>query len=384
MPLDNTGDPVELVTKHLEQFTTATKAQLDEAKKALTEANARITELEQKGARHGDTPGGGRESWGSEFIRSKAAEVRGIASARGRVSLEMKATITSDPLGGSPAQAGSAGALTVPVRDMLVGMPRRRMTVRQLLTVVPVDSGNLVEYASQATRTNNAAPVAEAALKPESDLSFDLLNAPIRTIAHWMLASRQILADAPQLGAFIDGELRYGLMLEEEDQILNGPGTGQNLAGIIPAATAFSSPFGGSPPYSGSSTMLDIIAAAILQASLTEIPPDGIVVHPSDFWRMRLLKNTDGEYIMGPPSVVAPPVLFGLPAVLTQSMAVDKFLVGAFSEQTLYDRQTATVEISTEDSDNFRKNLVTLLGEERIGLAVKRPTAMIYGDFGNG
>jgi hypothetical protein len=39
------------------------------------------------------------------------------------------------------------------------------------------------------------------------------------------------------------------------------------------------------------------------------------------------------------------------------------------------------VEVSTEDIDNFRNNLVTLLAEERIGLAVKRTTGFTKGSF---
>jgi len=34
-------------------------------------------------------------------------------------------------------------------------------------------------------------------------------------------------------------------------------------------------------------------------------------------------------------------------------------------------------------NDDFTRNLVTILGEERVALAVYRPEAFIYGDFGN-
>ena len=68
-------------------------------------------------------------------------------------------------------------------------------------------------------------------------------------------------------------------------------------------------------------------------------------------------------------------------AVVTQAMIAGKFLVGNFDEATLYDRMAARFEVSTEDSDNFRKNLVTVLAEECIGLAVKAPAAFTKGDF---
>jgi HK97 family phage major capsid protein len=73
-----------------------------------------------------------------------------------------------------------------------------------------------------------------------------------------------------------------------------------------------------------------------------------------------------------------------MPVAATQAMAVDKFLVGNFqAAATLYDRWAARVEVSTEHSDFFVRNLVAVLAEERIGLAVKQPLALTYGDFGN-
>lgn len=59
-----------------------------------------------------------------------------------------------------------------------------------------------------------------------------------------------------------------------------------------------------------------------------------------------------------------------------------RFLVGNFrGSATLYDRMSARVELSTEDGNNFVKNLVTLLCEQRIGLAVKQPTGFTKGTF---
>src|SRR5262249_1839292 len=106
-----------------------------------------------------------------------------------------------------------------------------------------------------------------------------------------------------------------------------------------------------------------------------------IVLHPSDLTEMRLLKDDNGEYIMGPPGDAVAPRLFGLPVVATKAMTAGNFLVGNFQQATLYDRMEANVAVSTEDSDNFRKNLVTLLAEERIGLVVKRATAFTKGTF---
>jgi len=107
-------------------------------------------------------------------------------------------------------------------------------------------------------------------------------------------------------------------------------------------------------------------------------------MHPSDWMRVRLLKNADGEYLLGDPGAPVPPVLFGLPVVATTSMTVDKFLVGDFDRAaTLYDRWTPRVEVSTEHADFFTRNLVAILAEQRLALATKQPAALTFGDFGN-
>lgn len=49
----------------------------------------------------------------------------------------------------------------------------------------------------------------------------------------------------------------------------------------------------------------------------------------------------------------------------------------------LSDRMAPRVEVSTEDAGNFRKNLVTILGEERIALGIKQAEELVTGDLGN-
>ena len=214
----------------------------------------------------------------------------------------------------------------------------------------------------------------------QSDYAFIMKTEAVKTVAHWVLATRQILDDAPQLAAVIDSELRYGLALAEDAEILNGDATGEHLDGLLKNATAYSAPF----DPAGTETMLDQIALALLQVTLADFIPTGVVLHPSDWMRARLLKNGQGEYLLGDPGAAVEPRLFGLPVAATPAIAVDAFLVGDLVRAAnLYDRMRPRVEASTEDSDNFRKNLVTLLAEERLALAVKNGAAIVKGDLGN-
>ncbi|ENE5016746.1 phage major capsid protein, partial [Salmonella enterica subsp. enterica serovar Schwarzengrund] len=57
-------------------------------------------------------------------------------------------------------------------------------------------------------------------------------------------------------------------------------------------------------------------------------------------------------------------------------------LTGAFNAGAqIFDREDANVVISTENADDFEKNMISIRCEERLALAVKRPEAFIYGSF---
>lgn len=347
-----------------------------DVKRALDEAGTlkEITrDIEQKLARPRGLDSGRTETWGEQFTHADGLKAfTDEVSRPSRFRMEVKGTITTGSTSGGPLG-------TPTYRDDVLPMPTRQLHVRDLLPKVQISSG-AVEYPKQTTRTNNANTVAEGNAKPESDYGFTMQTVTPKVIAHWVPASRQILEDAPQLRDVIDTELRYGLELKEDAQLLGGDGIGENLSGLITNATAFSAPI----DPAGAETMIDTIALGLLQTTLADFAPTGIVMHPSDWMRIRLLKDGDGKPLLGDPGANVPAVLFGLPVVATTSMTVDKFLVGDFQRAaTLYDRWLPRVEVSTEHSDFFVKNLVAILAEQRLALAVKNALALTYGDFGN-
>lgn len=352
---------------------TATAKELaDQAITAMTEAKARLDDVEQKLARHGEQTNA-EHSAGDRFVSDErfkafAAETR----PRGRVIVDVKdiSSLTTDA-------AGSVGTMIQPQRAAPVMQAQRRMTIRALLMPGQISSGSL-EYDKETGFTNNADVVAEGAQKPQSEIQFEETTMNVRTIAHFMRASVQILADVPALRSIIDQRLRYGLAYKEEVQLLTGDGTGQNLTGLITEATAYA-------PHASlvSESLIDDIRFGILQVALAEYPANGIVLNPIDWAYIETMKDGYGRYLVGNPQGTISPILWGLPVVATPAMTVDKFLTGAFDMAAqIFDRQDATVEVSTEDADNFQKNKVTIRAEERLGLAIYRPEALVYGDLG--
>ncbi|MDX0889484.1 phage major capsid protein [Sinorhizobium medicae] len=350
------------------------KEKADESLLKMNALTEQVADIEQKLARGGGNKNTPEKTIGEQFVEDQGVKDWAQSSpSKGKADVRFKATITS----ATTDTAGAAGAAVETTRlPGILALPQRRLTVRDLISPGRMD-GNALEYVRETGFTNSAAPVAETAAKPESDLKFDLVTTSAKVIAHWMKASRQILDDFSQLRSIIDQRLLYGLAYVEEGQLLNGDGTGQNLHGIIPQATAYAAAFTPS-----AATAIDTLRLAQLQAALAEYPATGHVLHPTDWARIELTKDTTGRYIIGNPQGTIGPTLWGLPVVATQAIAADKFLTGAFRlGAQLFDRWDARVEAGFVN-DDFIKNLVTILAEERLALAVYRPEAFIYGDLG--
>lgn len=338
------------------------------------ELHARLFEIEQAVAAI-KAAGGARQleqrlGLGDTFIASKQwlDFVAKGASAKGSTDAFKVKAITS-------LAGGAAGIWS----DRLPGVieePLRPLSIRSLLPIGRT-STNLIEWIRENVFTSNADVVSEGTQKPESNITYERKNTPVTTIAHFIMATRQVLADFPMLASLIDGRLRIGLGIAEENEILLGDGTGEHLLGLIPQATDYST--GLNKP---NDTMIDTIRHAMLQVQLAFYPSSGIVMSPTDWHNLELTKDNENRYLMASPASRTPPMLWGLPVVASHAMTQGGFLVGAFSlAATLWDREDASVAVSTEDRDNFVKNMVTILCEERLALTVERPRAFVYGNF---
>lgn len=361
--------------RRFEAHHTEVKAALTKAGVKDSELEARMGEIEQMIVRRGEDGGGDRvKSWGQEVADS--TEYKSLASSpnqRGRAVIQLKTTITT-----GAASGGAFGpSERVGYSEASHGLPRRRVRFRELLAPGRT-SKTIIEYPRQTTRTNAAAmQTAEGAAKGESALAWEMVTQPVRTLAHWIPASKQVLDDAPMLASIIDNELRYMLEDVEELQLLTGSGTGTDLNGVYTQATAFSPPFTLVAP-----TMIDVLLLAIAQTQAAGFEPDGLTLNPLDWAKLQTLKTTTGEYLgNGPFSSEQVARLWTLPVVTTTAMTLDKFLVSTRVGAQIFDRQDATVEVSTEHSDFFTKNLVAIRAEERLALAVYRTTAFTKGDF---
>lgn len=349
------------------------KPKVDEMLVTQGQLMTRLLEVEQKAARRGQEEERAELTAGGHLVASPEFKAwidgggmkstqSGFVCPLPRAALTSIATTKTTTVG-VPADLQSG----------IIGLPQRRLTVRDLLTPGSTES-NAIQYVRETGFTNNAATVSEGDLKPESTIVYDLQQSAVVTVAHWIKASKQILDDFKQLQSMIDQRLRYGLAYVEETQLLKGSGVGNNLNGIYTQATAFAAPIA----LGGSVTMIDVIRLMLLQADLAEYPSTGIVLHPSDWAKIELTKDANRGYIFANPQSLAMPQLWGRPVVGTQAMTIDTALVGAFRlGAQIFDREDANVVISTENSDDFVRNLITVRAEQRLALAVFRPASFI-------
>lgn len=370
----------EELIREFKAYHDETKAAFEKAgltAEQVTAMGARLLELEQKAVRRGGNFGAGSdfETWGAQVAHQAWTKGLDSTMANPRIRFEVKAsTVTS----ATADAAGSAGGLMLPdIQTDIRTLARRNLRIRALFPLGRTKS-NVIWWPKQTLFTNNAATVAEGALKPQTDSQYDNETWTVKTLAHWILASKQVLDDVPVLQSLIDSDLRYGIDFVEDNQLLNGVGTGTDLLGVNTNAIAFAAPFSSENP-----SEIDILLQAIAQVDdLDErYAADGIVINPLDWRRMQSLKDTVGRYLGNGPFGDLVQRLWQLPLIPSKAMAVRKFLVGSFQAGGhIFDREDATVELSREDSDNWRKNLVTILGEKRMAFVIKR-NLFVKGDF---
>ena len=353
------------------------------------------------------------KSIGEMFLES--AEFKTLANGRNGANMvapwQVKASFTSgsynvkdvySALPGTDVTNSRIGSFGSVQRDAMVTQPMRTKRVRDLFPVRTTTAA-VIEYFRQlgfttpiqegygyAAGVNSASTIAERnggnnafALKPQSSFSFVGEQAPVRTLAHWEAAHRNVLADEPQLRSIIDNELMYGLRLLEDNQILNGDGAGENLLGVLNTPNIQTYAWSNGAVLPVVDTKADAIRRAATLSFLAYYEPSGVVLHPNDWEDIELTQDEQGQYLIAVSVAMGgEPRVWRMPVIDTPAMTEGTGLVGAFGTAAqLYDREQASIRISEQHSDFFVRNAIVILAEQRLALAVKRPEAFVSIDF---
>lgn len=233
-----------------------------------------------------------------------------------------------------------------------------------------------IHYIEETTFTNNAASVAEGAVKPASGLGLTRRSVNVEVVAHYINVSNQQLEDVPQVRAEIDNRLTFMLQLAEENELLNGSGTSPDLMGFYNKSGVNTQALGA-----------DNAPNAIMKG-FTKIrtvgfaEPSGVIIHPTDWQNIRTLQTTIGSYIWGDPSEAGPERIWGVPVVQTVAATLGAPLSGDFR---LYSQIARRMGIRVEVglvNDDFIRNQQTIRAELREALIIYRASAFtVYSGF---
>lgn len=356
----------EVAVELKEQYANAEKliTSLKERQDAFETANGRL------GAR------GEKDSFKSllsKGLESNHDKLRSFKQNRQSVSMDLKTTMTQG--------VSLTDEVIEPTRVPGVKYdPERRQRVRNFIPNGTTNS-NQIYYIEETAFTDNTNVVAEGALKPENDFELTQKSAPVTKIAAHFDVSEEMLDDISYLASHISLRGTEKYFNKEDQQLLYGTGSSNQLTGLTVSATDYTL-----DAYTGDANAqeYDILIQAVKQIRNANYLPSAAMVSINRFTQMVQRKDSDGRYIM-PDGVIfgaQTPQVLGVPIIATNALSDDDFLVADFPMlTTLFDRSGVNVRFYDQNEDNAVKNLVTVVIEGRLALPTYLPNAGRYGDF---
>lgn len=369
---DEIGQVTEFVAE-IKAFDAQIKASMDT--QALLDSIGSMPEVEKKEADGSDI------TLGQHFVKSAFGT---LGQMKGKPGLNLVLPEFKAATDTHLTTTTGAGIL-IPEYDFdIVHQKRQRPFLADWLGSGTM-SGNTLVYFTERPESaieGAIAAVAEGAKKPQLHMpAYDPVTETLKKIAGYIKISDEMTEDAAFLVSEIEGRLLYALQLAEEDQLLNGSGTGQNLRGLLNRSGLQTE------TAAGEGDVFDAIYRSLTKVELaTDLVADGIAINPMDYQKLRLSKDKNDQYIAGGPfqgqygngQVMDNPAIWGKRTIVTPAIAQGTILVGAGKlGATIYRKGGLSLQATNTNEDDFVNNKVTILGEERLGLAVRRPSAFV-------
>lgn len=229
-------------------------------------------------------------------------------------------------------------------------------------------SGDSYTFLKKKALVGAISSVAEGAEKPMLETGYEKSTITINKYAGYMKYTEELVRDNAFLVSAIQNELLLELGKKEDAVIMS---TVLGASGIGTATYDATEDTG----------MVDAILTAMSTIeNTTAYDADGIFMNPADLTALLLLKKADGGYygkdfFAGDPDQ---PSIWGIPVHKTSNISQGTVLVGAFKAAAKVVRNGGVSFAATNtNEDDFIHNLYTVLAEERFGVAVELPAAMI-------
>ena len=259
--------------------------------------------------------------------------------------------------------------------------PNRPQNMRQIIPNGSTGS-DVVRFVKESGFSNGAAAKAEGATLGQTDFDMTATSVNVEKIGTYLRISEEMLADTAQLTSYISNRVPAKLLEVEDDQILGGSGTSPNLNGLYNSGTNFDTSSSGAFYQSvDSANEFDVLVAAINQLALSNYKPNYILLNPTDFHKILLLKDSQSRYLKDQVYAGLQPSFMGVPVIINNEVNSGTFLVGDFNSCQLWIRENLSVSFHREDGTNIRDGFVTVRCQERVALATYLPLGIIDGTF---
>lgn len=300
------------------------------------------------------------KSFGQLFVESKAFTGRtGSVGPEVNIEVDLKTLLTT-----------TAGFAPEVLRnDRLVPFATRPIQVADVIPQTTTTQA-AIQYMEETTFTNAAAEQLEAGTYPEAALAFTEQTVAIRKIPVFLPVTDEQLDDVPRMRGIIDNRLPFMIRQRLDLQILAGNGTAPNLRGVYNVVGIQTQAKGADPTP-------DAVYKAIVKVeTVGQAVANVVVMHPTDWQGVRLLRTADGLYIWGNPSDSGPERIWGLQVVRAQAATVGTAVTGDFANfSELAVRRGIDVQISNSHSTFFIEGKQAIRADMRVGLVFYRPAA---------
>ncbi len=352
-------------------------AEIEQTKSAIEQADAFEAKLKGIGAAGKAAPDGGQARTLGEFA---ANELSG-RKLSGQFAVSLGTFDGAKAATDVQVSPGTVNSALAQVEERLYEAPRRRLQIADLLGHETTTRTAITYFVESPTVEGSVATVAEGALKPSLHFGDPTpVTENVKKIAAVLKESDELVDDLPWLASAINNRGIYLVQLEEENQLLNGTGSGTDLKGILKREGILTE-----QTAKGESNVADAIFRAMTKVS-NESPfaPDGIVINPADYQTLRLAKDANSQYYgggffagqYGAGGVMENPPIWGLRTVVTPAIEAGTVLVGAFGQgASVIRRSGLTVEVANQNEDDFKYNRIAIRIEERLALAVRYPAS---------
>lgn len=276
------------------------------------------------------------------------------------IDLELK-TLMTESAGWAPQSIRTGALIEFPTRPA----PRVVDLLPQTTTMFPA-----VMYMEETTFTNAAAEVAEGGSYPESALALTERSVPVQKIATYLPVTDEQFEDVPRARQYVENRLPFMLRQRLDSQALVGSGVAPNLIGLENVAGINTQALGADP-------VPDAIYKGLRRIRDTGFAePNAILIAPSRWENIALLKTADGVYIWGHPAQAGPTTLWGVPVVQTTAGTATKAYMGDFANfSELAVRRGIDTQVSNSHGTYFVEGKLAVRVDVRCAIIWYRPSA---------